>query len=198
MLEECIENFGMPPRRFSWWAKNTYLSVPRPDWLPGDRMATQFDYMNYLLCDGVVVWSHIVQANVAMFKPGRHDCPAVVVFSFDRRGYTDPEYLADVAHDLFALKHTKPGDPALAEMARLMTDELERFYGVRVPRSISPTFECFISVTLLFRKFLPNGHLRCSAFPTIVYPKPPHVAVVLPKKFWPRQMREAWSQGHLV
>jgi hypothetical protein len=198
LITECAENFGEPPREFSIWDRLTYWRVVRPKWLqknPNDELETLFLNMRNLREDGRVVWGHIVQANSLLFSPGIHDCPAEVVYSLDDSNPIGPEELGEIASALYALKNTEPDDPALATIAHHQTDELSRFYGKPVPRSISPRYKCRISTIYILRKHLPEPgrYLQLPFFPIIVYPAKPYVTLPLPSRYWPDELVEWWT-----
>lgn len=196
LLHECIHNFGEPPRRFSIWDRLSYLNVPKPSWLQlnsADKLTTHFKHLNTLYSEGIVVWGHIVQANQLMFKDGPHSCPADLVYSIDAPILVHPEYLEDVAMELYGLKGTKPSDPELQPIAHHLTDEYTRVFGWPVPSSISPSIRCKTSTTYLFRKHLPKRRLCTSLLPVIVNRQEPHTATVLPERYWPVELVEWWS-----
>jgi hypothetical protein len=197
-IEQCAENFGPIPRRISLWDRLTYWRVARPDWLkqnPNDKLETLFLNLGMLRREGIVVWGHIIQANNLLFSPGPFDCPGEVVYSLDGTNPVDPDELGSIASALFSLKHTKPSDPDLASVANYLTNQMIRVLGKPVPRAISPGLACRISTVYVVRKHLPApAHsLERSLLPIIVHPKPPHIALVLPSRYWPRALVKWWQ-----
>lgn len=197
-LEECIKNLGDAPRRISLWDRITYWRIARPDWLyasPDDSLETLFLNLDKIRKDGVVVWGHLVQANYLMFSPGVHCCPGEVVYSFDSAAMKNPMALSVIASNISALKHTKPTEPGLAAIAHHLTNEMTRVFGMNVPPSLSPRIECRLSTVYFIRKHLPspNRCLQQSLMPIVVNPKPPHVALVLPSRYWPKQLIDWWQ-----
>ncbi len=201
MIAQCAENFGRPPRRFSLWDRLTYLRVVRPEWLyqnPNNELETLFLNLARLKRDGRVVWGHFIQANSELFAPGKNDQPGEVVYSFEDAATVAVEELSGVAADLAALKHTKPEAPALAAIANRLTDEYTSVFGKRVPSAISPKLPCRMSTIYVVRKHLPSPkpHLRKPLLPIIVNPTEPHVALVLPSRYWPEALLEWWNGPH--
>ena len=196
-LARCVENFGPSPRRIPFWDRLTYWRIVRPDWLyqnPNDELETIFLNLADLRKNGKVVWGHIVQANSLLHGPASGgDCPAEVVYALKAEAI-EPEELGDIALALAALKHTQPDDPALAFIADHLTNEWTRVYGKRVPESLSPTHVCRISTIYVVRKHLPKGRLCAPLLPIIVNPVAPHVAIVLPARYWPKELVEWWSK----
>ncbi|MBL8819690.1 MAG: hypothetical protein JNL58_26935 [Planctomyces sp.] len=199
-FHQCVKNFGENPRHISLWDRLTYWRVVRPDWLyesPNDELETIFLNLAQLRRDGVVVWGHIIQANNLLFSPGGGDCPGEVVYSLDRTMPVDPEELGSVADAIGSLKHTKPSDPDLASIADYLTNEWMRVYGKPVPATISPNREYKISTVYVVRKHLPkpSQSLERPFLPILVLPEPPHVALVLPSRYWPQVLIDWWRGG---
>jgi hypothetical protein len=72
-LRQCIHNFGKLPRTLSLWDRLWYYRVSKPSWLRSnseDKLAIHFENLNSLVCNGIVVWGHVVQANSLMFEEG--------------------------------------------------------------------------------------------------------------------------------
>lgn len=196
-IRECNYNFGEPPREVSFWDRLTYFRVPKPLWLrlnKEDELTTHFQNLNDLFSDGIVVWGHLVQANNLMFEEGNNNCPGEIVYSLDDPSRVDPEYLQQVAHELFQLKGTKPSSPKLQPIANYLTNEMIRVFGLPVPSSISPSIQCKISTTLFVRKHLPKHQLCASLLPVIVSRQKPHVVTTLPERYWPPELLEWWSR----
>ncbi len=197
MIRECIANFGPAPRDLSFWDRLTYFRVPTPSWLrqcPTDKLTIIFANLRSLFSEGVVVWGHVIQANALMFEDGNDDCPGELVYSLDAGDRADPQYLKDVAHQLYGLKNTEPTDPELFGIADYLTDEMTRVYGLPVPHSISPAHRCQVSTTYFVRKHLPGRRLCSSFLPVVVRPTAPFVAMPLPERYWPSDFAKSWVQ----
>jgi hypothetical protein len=199
ILEIARKNFGEPGKRnFSWLDKIFYLNISKPSWCTkDDDLFATFRNKRRLLTDGVVVWAHIIQANILLFKPGSDNCPASVIFSPDCRSRVDPEELGRIAHSLFKLKGTTPGDSDLQELADNITNEMKRTFGLKLPRSVSPHFELYEATTFVTRKHLPNRQLSLPFFPLLIAAEPPYYNYPLPSRFWPQSLIEFWlANGH--
>jgi len=194
LLDIARKNFGdSRTRNFSWRDRTFYLNISKPKWCgKDDDLFATFQNKRRLLSDGVVVWAHIIQANVLLFEPGSDNCPASVIFSPDCRSQVEPEELGRVAHSLFELKGTSPSDSALKELADNITDEMTRTFGLKVPRSVSPNLQLYEATTFVTRKHLPNRVLCLPYFPLLVAAEPPYYNFPLPSKFWPQQLIDFW------
>lgn len=197
LLNHCKKVLGPPPRKLPF--ERSYLQLHRPDWLmhpqnKDDRLNLIFDNLGTVLQRGIVAWGQIVQANTLMFEPGDQDCPGELLYSSSHPGSVDLNELQDVAQRLYALKGTSPKSDDLRSIADYLTAELVRVYGLEVPSSVSPDFRCGISTTFFARKHLPGGLLTQPILPILVNPKPPHVALPVPAKAWPRELIDWWLQ----
>jgi hypothetical protein len=154
---------------------------------------THFKNLDALFSKGIVVWGHIIQANSMMWEDGPHNCPGELVYSFDDIDRVDPDYLREVAAELYGLKGTAPSEPDLQPIANYLTDEYVRVFGLPVPASISPSIRCTISTTFFVRKHLPKRRLCASLLPIVVNRQEPHIATVLPERYWPPELIEWWA-----
>lgn len=196
VLQQCVENFRAPSRRFSWWDRMTYLRIAKPIWLsrnPNDKLAVHFKHINQLLTDGVVVWAYLIQANSMLFEAGPWDLPGEVVYSLEDAQRATPQSLQRVARQLGSLKGTRPKTPDLFRIAEYLTDELIRVFGLPVPDSVSPDIKCRISTTYFVRKHLPQKRLCNPLLPFLVHPTNPHIATSLPARYWPKDFLKAWA-----
>lgn len=194
LLDQCREDFGSPERSFSLWERLTYLHTGRPDWCgKADGLGVFFKTRNDLLKHGQVVWGHIVQANMVLFKRGIFDAPAAIVFPAVSNALVDPEELADVASRLFDLRDTGPLDGQLATVAEHLADEFDRAFGMPVPDSLSPEFKSMLSSSVIARHHLPRRRLCCSLLPIIVSPGNPKIVMPLPSRYWPEDLVDWWT-----
>ncbi len=190
ILRQCRENFGPPPRRFSWYRRTTdlYVACPPWAWFGQDDLHVFFKHRDHLLTEGVIVWGHIVQANMLMFhrEPGTTggpDCPGEVVYCPDPDSDIGPEELGGIARPLFALKGTEQEDPELQFFSDYLANERVRVYGRPVPSSLSDGHSCLVSTVVFSRHHLPGQHLRRSYFPLLLSPGAPRVAMPLPSRY---------------
>lgn len=197
LLFECEQNFGPAPRRFSFWDRVTFFRVSKPRWLranPYDALTNHLKNLESLFASGMVTWGHIVQANSLLFESGRDNCPAELVYSIENLDRINPEYLEQVAEELFWLKGTNPSEKGLKPIAHHLTDEMTRVFGLPVPSSISPALKWKISTTFVVRKHLPGRYLCSSLLPIVLNRREPHFAVPLPVRYWPQKLIEWWQE----
>lgn len=196
-IRECIRNFGSAPRTFSLRERLTYLRVPKPFWLyipPSDELWTLFNNLPRLLANGKVVWGHVVQANCALFEPGKRNAPGEIVYSLDEDIPLLQLHLQQLAVELLTLKGTKQDHPELLHISEYLADELIRVFGLPVPRSVSLNHRFQISTTLFVRKHLPQRQIGRTMLPVIVNPNEPHVVLPLPERFWPEELVQWWTE----
>jgi len=193
-LEGCRRALGAPPRRFGFWDRRRYLSVPTPRWAKQDPLMTFFSNQRQLLEEGRVTWGHVVQANEMLFQPGPHDCPGAVVYAADPSVALSLEELGGIAGRMFdELKDAERPDPALAEISRVLTDEMSRPFGISLPPALSPNAPCALSTVFVARKHLPNAVLSQSFFPMLVLDRQPRVAMIVPSRYWSPGFTDFWT-----
>lgn len=200
MLQESRQRFGAAPRDFGD-AEKKHLQVAF-SWLTrlvsmSDPLCKPLAAQRKVFRNGVVVWGHLIQANAALFQPGRRDLPGEMLYGLKARNITVNE-LRDAASRVAALKGTRPDARELAEIADYLTDEFIRVFGLAVPQRLSPT-PLLISTVQFARHHLPNQMLCDSVLPIVVAPTAPHYAFVLPAVYWPERLLHHWgSQRPLI
>ncbi|QNK68633.1 hypothetical protein [Variovorax sp. PAMC26660] len=172
------------------------LLGPTPPWLkPTDGLTEFFERQTLLLTEGHIVWGALVQANQLLFKPGEANCPALLVHSPDSYFDSRPQELRLIGHTFFSLKNIDFADPELKEVARLVTDEMDRSMGFELPKVFSN--KVVQSATFMgFRKHIPNGVLSSGLFPILTHPSTRAVMMV-PFEFWPIELIVLWKEGSL-
>ena len=173
--------------KHSIWDRLYYLRLKRPSWIKRhkeEKLRVLYDNLENLLCNGVVIWGHIIQVNEELFESGWEDLPGEVVYSLDDRNTAKPQALSEIAEDVYRLKGEDPTDPELKPIAHYLTDEYIRVFGLEVPTVISSTLRCRISTTMFIRKHLPNRSVNFTKLPLIVHPEEPYVVLPLPYKYW--------------
>ncbi len=146
-----------------------------------------------LLREGRIVWAALVMANNLLFKPGKEDCPALLVYSLDPRFESRPDELHDIARRIFELKNTEPAEPELRALARLVTEESDRGMGWRVPEALTDR-DVRGSIFMVFRKHIPLGQMCGEFFPILVHPSTEAV-MILPFEGWPAELLKSWKPG---
>lgn len=166
---------------------------PRPSWLKEtDGLHEFFEQQKLLLTEGHIVWGALVQANSLMFKPGEANCPGLLVHSPDSYFDARPQELRLIGHTFFSFKHTEPTDPELKEVARLVTDELDRSMGFELPTVFSSK-PVRSATFMVFRQHVPNGVLSTGLFPILTHPSTQAVMMV-PFEFWPIELIVMWKE----
>ena len=193
-LIECRKRFGEPgSRRISFPDRICYLNIRKPFWCnTEDDLWHLFKNKWKVIKNGNIVWGHIVQANVLLFKPGTNDCPASVLFSPDPKEVINLSALNYASGCMFNLKNTTPGDEELLQIANTLTDEMSRTFGVKVPQKFCQGFNFYEASTFISRKHLPNGVLSGSVFPLLVSSRSPYYCFPLPSKYWSKNIVDYW------
>jgi hypothetical protein len=187
MLDFIRRQIGPPPRPAASldWA---YLEMLLPPLFPRDDPLGQFyRHQKMLWREGVVAWGAIVQANNALFEPGFRDMPATMIVSTDPALEAGPQRLIDVARHLGTLKGTRPFDPVERRYAEMLTSEIDRGMGLKVPYAYRDGLAVWSTTVMFCRKHLPRGVLSEPAYPVLsLYPETACVYVI-PPRYWPAE-----------
>ena len=109
--------------------------------------------------DPVVVSAAIVQANEALFRPGRLVKPAHVIFTLDPE--VSNAKLKYLAHMILGLKETIPRDRDKRHMAHAVSEERYRpHFFLKVPYSISGSHNVYLAGVVVERDKLSGGYLQ--------------------------------------
>lgn len=168
------------------------MRAVKPGWMESlDNLNEVFKQQRKLLQQGKVVWAALVMANSQVFKPGRDDCPGLLIYSLDPYYDARPQELHEVAQKIYQLKNTKQEDPELARLADLVTGEADRSMGWRVPEELSLR-DVRGAIFMVFRKHIPKGLLQGSQFPILVHPDTQAV-MLAPFELWPVELIRDWK-----
>jgi hypothetical protein len=195
LIATLRESFGQRQSRLSERTLASLVMNP-PAWMKSsDGLSEVFRQQRLLLREGQIVWGALVQANNLLFEPGTSDHPAMLVYSSDRYFDVRPAELRLIGSKVFALKGTDPADPELNSLARLITEEVDRSMGLRLPPVFSPR-DLRSAVFMVFRRHIPNGVLSCGLFPILTHPTTDAVLIV-PFEFWPAELTILWRDRRL-
>lgn len=192
LIQETRQKLSMPPRSFSFFDRRA-LKMRAPFWMtPLDRLYLVYRQQDHLLEQGQVVWGCIVQANTLLFKTGRGDHPAAVLYSPDPFFDEDVDLLLRIAYGIYSLKGTLPLDETLARFAHMITNEMERQLRLPLPLGMTEGREVFYTTIMVPRKHLPDRKLSQGVFPLLISPEQTPAAMILPSTFWPEPLTRLW------
>lgn len=195
LIVKLRESFGQRQSRMTERSLGP-VEAERPSWMPPtDGLMEVVRQQRRLLAEGRIVWGALVQANNQLFAPGDLDLPAMLVYSLDPYFDARPAELRSIGSKVFALKGTEPADPELNSLARLITEEVDRSMGLRLPPVFSPQ-ELRSAVFVVFRQHIPNGVLSCGLFPILTHTATDAV-LILPFEFWPAELTILWRDRQL-
>lgn len=162
----------------------------RPGQFDDESLAT----INLLLREGRLVWGAIAQANHNAFVPGRMDVPSNAIFSTDPFFDSNPETLRDIALRIYGLKNAANVPSHLAEIAELISDEMNFALNVPVPSALTDGKSVFFTTTQLYRRSLPNSVLSMGFFPLLVLPERTTANLLLPLTYWSPALVSHWNR----
>ncbi|WP_330305971.1 MULTISPECIES: hypothetical protein [unclassified Streptomyces] len=160
--------------------------------MSGDPLLDILKQQDLLLEEGIVVWASLVQANELLFKPGRHDHPAVVLYCTNPGFDDQPEGLRAVARKLFSVKGKLLADPVLQPFANMLCRELSREMRMPVPQSLTGSAAVYCTNVIVARRHLPARTLDHALFPLVIHPTC-DATMILPSRFWPDELLSAWE-----
>ena len=170
------------------------MQAESPKWLTHrDPLSEVSRQQGLLLREGQIVWAALVMANNLLFKPGKEDCPALLVYSLDPWFESRPDELHAIARRIFELKNTEPAEPGLRALAKLVTEESDRGMGWRVPEALTDK-DVRGSIFMVFRQHIPMGQMCGERFPILVHPSTQAV-LMLPFEGWPAELVKSWKPG---
>lgn len=172
------------------------IRAANPHWLQASDPLSEIGKQQLRLCkEGKIVWGSLVQANKLMFSAGNEECPGLLVYSPDAYFDARTDELAKLGSRIFSLKNTQPTDPAERKLADMVTDEMDRAMGWKLP-PVMTARDVRTAAFLVFRKHIPNGILSNGLFPILIHPATQAVMIV-PFEFWPKELILLWKQGKL-
>ncbi len=176
----------------------TSCKLPKPLWIrlhKNDPLQVVYRDAETVFQRGQIYYAALVQANEMLFQKGsKLDLPANVVYSTHPAAAKYPEFLAEIAQEMFSYKGmpAEQVPPPLREAVRIITDELDRAsldFTVSMPDPENPNREIekidvhFCSL-IVFQKELPECVLQGQLLPVIAAPELSPAVLVLPKDYW--------------
>ncbi len=186
-----------PPPRSPGLLNRWYLRISPPAWMnpsEDDRFLRLYHDQRLLFQQGEVVWAHIIQANEGLFEPhDPDDLPAALVYGSGRYFDDHLDDLSFIAHHLFAIKGREMRHPELAKVAKCLADEIEVRFNHPLPPVLPTAGPIHYSAVMIHRKHLPVPHLAQLWFPLLVCPEQTKMSMILPSRYWAREMIDAWA-----
>lgn len=193
IIAEQRELLGKPPRSFGFFQR-WHWKLKAPAWCAqhAEQLLVIYESQRLLREEGVVVWGVYVQANVALFKPGPDDCPAMGIYSRDTEWGDDLTPLVDVADALFTLKDGGGRTEEESRFSSLLADELPGGMRLKVPVSLTEGRKVLSTTVMFHRKHLPGGCLTNRYFPLLIHPDT-KATLMVPSRYWPGKLLADWN-----
>ncbi|HRW52787.1 MAG TPA: hypothetical protein P5081_07860 [Phycisphaerae bacterium] len=146
-------------------------------------------------------WGAMIAADIRLFEPGRGSHPSSCILSFDPYFDTHPDHFLRMADRMSVLRSYAPSDPVLSRFANILNEPSATAPTVRVPWVLSDGYVMWFTRSMIFRRFLPDGVLRCTILPVAAKPGAPSKNVTVPISCWPdeltsRPIRETIDAAH--
>lgn len=170
-----------------------------PSWITEDDPLRQvYRAAPELLQSGKIVYGHIVQANLLLYKKFMpYNCPASVLFSLDPAFDEHPEWLWRMACELYEYKGRKDVSAEMQPVVNAITDEMQCRYNEPLPKSFAEGREVYYSNIMVHRKHLYGRRLMGSLLPILANPDQVQGSMILPKHYWSQGMAAQFSSGHI-
>jgi hypothetical protein len=150
-------------------------------WMEQQKKKQRQEVLNH----GVRVLAWIVQANTALFQPGRGDFPAQVIITFD--DIPDlPDYLERLGKKLYSLKSGYGIDPLERQVAKLVKDETYvPDLRVKLPPEFTGGQVVYSCHVVVERQYLLYGCLRLPFIECMALPGEKGVLCMVPYEMYP-------------
>lgn len=192
-FEEMQQRVRTLQRPWRLFARIGARALP-PTWMPrNDVLRKVYVEQDRLLRAGSLVWAWLVQANNLLFAPGPDDHPALIVLPTDITNAAPIARLSAVAQRVYQLKNTTPADAGERELARLVSDEMRRSLGWRVPATVAGPTALTLTACMVFRRALPEGRLHRGLLPMLTHPQT-DVVLPVPLRCWPEAFERWWRR----
>lgn len=159
------------------------------------RLYVTYYQKNLLLTKGIVVWGHIVQANSLLFKKGKNNYSAAIVYSLDPIFNSNLSQLSRIAWELYELKDRHVEHPEVIDLkaiANAITNETDCLFNIKIPESIALDRVVYYTTIAVYRQDLPTKYLRNNWFPLLIAPGVTENVMILPAKYWHRNLVRTW------
>lgn len=158
------------------------------------RLYLRFYIEKILLEKGKVVWGYLIQANTSLFKPGKKDGFAAIVYSLEPEFNNNLYELYRIATELYELKGATIEHPEVLDLksiATAITNE-DKLFNVKISKSVALDKEVYYTTMIISPKHLPRNYLSSCWFPILAAPEETNIVKVLPSKYWCSYLLKAW------
>lgn len=198
-FERLRDRLGAAPRDLSGLPTATWLPATAPWLVASDVLhrGPKGHAEDLQLGEPCLGW--IAVANQALFEPGPHAAPALVVFTSEPWFLRRPERVQPVVDAVRAAWRSDlepPRVPVLRWFAERSLDN--RPVGVPVPHAVTGGRVVWLSAMMVVRDSLPTRQLvGGDCLPILVRPGGERVPpTLIPSELWPQGLVEAWRRSH--
>lgn len=202
------DRIGTPPRAGGFRYLIGGWAAPRPPWLlEADPLKLFYAHRARVIQTGTLTWGLVFAASSSARDAVAIDGSGHVLYADEPTRPVPLERLRDASETIRRLpSELRQGeastlrtevrrDEDVVKLAAFLEVGQQRAFGWRVPPVLSPESALAISSTLLFYRHLPGRRLASPLVPLLVPPDLPRTVMIVPKRFWPRDMQAAWKQG---
>lgn len=193
-LRACNQNLGGRTDE-SWREARADFEIPPPLWGKSPRTGWNPPAVQARLYkNGVVVTGVFVRANTNLQRLAPQDLPGDVVYGLDPWFSKDPEELLEIAESVFETQDAEDEDGAAGTTAATLPEKSEYVRAFEVPRTLARNHQVFMTSVIVSRKHLPAAFMVESTVPLLVDPDDVGTCMVLPSRYWPVELVDAWKE----
>lgn len=133
---------------------------------------------------GKIAIASIVQANNMIYRDGKVNCPAVVVYSEDTYYDENPRELEKIAEYLFNIKGEKVEDKDIQFIADNLAEEKTPIFNYELEGKYTNNRKVFLTYILVHREHLNNKALNLKFIPIIVNREITEATAIVPINYW--------------
>jgi hypothetical protein len=200
LLSKIASKLGGTPRKFNLLDKWSWLKIDLPEWdWENDAIKTTIHNWDKIFMQGKLTWGQILQVNTLMFENLDSNCMGEIIIWKEQTADFDAHAIELIAQELYLLKGNSMNIINKEERAFAvhLEDEFERVYGLEIPKSFSYNYNLCTTPIYFQRKHLPDGKVSKSIFPILYLDSKTITAVVVPYKFWPKELVEFWKSNQV-
>jgi hypothetical protein len=194
MINKVEELLGDLPRKFGLINKYFYLFMWEPYWIWKDKDELQIIYKDQwkLFKEGKVALAIIVQANANLFKEGKGEHPANVIYSCEHNIEGNLDLMFSISDKIYSLKNQTLENEEEKFFSDLVTDELKRAMQIPVPKTLTEGLEVFFTTIMVHRSHLPTKKLSQNLFPLLIHPQT-KASLIVPSRYWSEDILSVWN-----
>ncbi|HOQ01597.1 MAG TPA: hypothetical protein PK604_12425 [Acetivibrio clariflavus] len=201
LIDKTREKYESKRNKFSFFERAYFNKLKKPSWAR-KRDNRIFDIVyrdqNLLYSEGKIVLACIFKANSLLFKNGKTDYPAAVIFSEDPYFEENFYELDLIVESLIDISDGYSADSEFRNLARILNDERSAHFNILLPPTISNGRKVYFTTIMVHRKHLPSKCLKSDRFLLLVCPSKTKASIILPYRYWDIKLIKMWRMKKIL